>query len=118
LDENGEEKLRTIRRLELFKQMLNNQEEDEESRRNRLAQAIQCLDYYYLNKWTTQLREAFDTNALDMTVQQVIREIDDHMDLYQIGVEMKQELFDLAQLTDTIQIRDNTRGFSFSTLND
>lgn len=72
------------------------------------------LHISFFSKWTTQLREAFDTNALDVAVQQVMREIDDHMDLYQIGVEMKQELWELAQLTDAIQIRAD-RNFSFST---
>ncbi|KAI6184623.1 hypothetical protein M3Y97_00616300 [Aphelenchoides bicaudatus] len=119
IDEScGEEKVRTIRRLELYKQMLNSQEEEEDNQpKNRLAHAVQCLDYYYLNKWSTQLRDAFDTNALDVTVQQVLREIEDHTDLYQLGMEAKQELWDLAQLTD-IEIKDNCRGFSFSCQND
>lgn len=59
------------------------------------------------------LREAFDTNALDVVVQRVLRELDDHADLYQLSIETKNQLYDLAQLSDTIFIRNNSGQFSF-----
>jgi hypothetical protein len=49
---------------------------------------------------------------LDAVVQKVIREVDEHSDLYTLPMESKEELWDLAQLSDSVFIRNNAR-FTF-----
>jgi hypothetical protein len=107
LDENSEEKINVIRRLETYKNLLLNgdaNDEDEEMDPQQTSYAIQCLDYYFLNKWTTQLREAFDTNALDVVVQRVLREIDDHSDVYQLSASLFNSKFYIESKTNSCRM--------------
>lgn len=68
-DEITEDNMGTIKQLETYKHMLLNSVHESD---HDLAHAIQCLDYYYLNKWIAQLREACEGAISDVTVQVIL----------------------------------------------
>jgi hypothetical protein len=63
------------------------------------VKAINCVDYYHINKWSKRLKEAVDQPKV---VRQIADEMEEHAKIYDIKPETKQKLLEAAHLPESI----------------
>ena len=58
------------------------------------------LDFYLVCRWSQWLHESLDSRNLETTAAQILDELDDHLHIYRLNVDVRRRLFALAQLAD------------------
>jgi hypothetical protein len=74
-------------------------------RMGRNAHAVLCVDYFRLQKWSKQLRdaeEAPDEKDLHRVIKRLANEMEGHSEMFQLKPDTKKQLREIAQLPSRV----------------